>query len=67
VVTDAGRDAFDQLCRERESHLERITADWSEADLAQFTTLFGRLLDDLNAGLPGLPGCPSTPAPREKR
>ena len=50
--------------REREAHLEQVTADWSDADLATFTTLFGRLLDDLAAALPGLrtPGAdPSTP------
>jgi len=76
VVTDAGRDQLDQLRRERENHLERVTADWSEAELATFTDLFGRLLDDLTAGLPGYPcgpgsaaPAPSTalPAPREKR
>jgi DNA-binding MarR family transcriptional regulator len=76
VVTDAGRDQLDQLRREREKHLERVTADWSEAELATFTDLFGRLLDDLTAGLPGYPcgpgsaaPAPSTalPAPREKR
>ena len=37
---------------EREAHLERVTADWPEADLATFTALFGRLLDDLAAALP---------------
>jgi DNA-binding MarR family transcriptional regulator len=74
VVTDAGRAALDQLRREREARLERLTAGWSEADLATLTTLFGRLLDDLTAGLPGFP-CSSVapsdttdlPAPREKR
>jgi DNA-binding MarR family transcriptional regulator len=52
VVTDAGQAALETLRRERESHLERITAAWSDADLAAFTTLFGRLLDDLAAALP---------------
>src|SRR5687767_15297370 len=42
VVTDAGRAAFDELRAERESHLARATAAWSEADLATLTTLFGR-------------------------
>jgi DNA-binding MarR family transcriptional regulator len=76
VVTDAGRAELEQLRREREIHLERVTADWSEAELATLTTLFGRLLDDLTAGLPGYPCGPGNdaspvltdlPAQREKR
>jgi DNA-binding MarR family transcriptional regulator len=73
VVTDAGHEALASLRRERESHLERITAGWSEDDLATFTTLFGRLLDDLAAALPaaGEPAPPvprsSTPSPGETR
>jgi DNA-binding MarR family transcriptional regulator len=76
VVTDAGRAEVEQLRREQESHLERVTADWSEAELATLTTLFGRLIDDLTAGLPGYPCGPGNeappaltdhPAPREKR
>jgi DNA-binding MarR family transcriptional regulator len=69
LVTDAGHTALEALRRERAGQLERVTAGWSERDLATFTTLFGRLLDDLAASLPGLstdPGCPSTDAvPRE--
>jgi DNA-binding MarR family transcriptional regulator len=67
VVTDAGQAALATLRRERESHLEHITAAWNGADLATFTTLFGRLLDDLASALPAsgdaaqsLPG-PSAP------
>jgi DNA-binding MarR family transcriptional regulator len=76
VVTDAGHAELDQLRREREAHLERVTSGWSQADLAAFTALFGRLLDDLTAGLPGYPCGPGSdapaaptdlPAPREKR
>jgi DNA-binding MarR family transcriptional regulator len=52
VVTDSGKAALDTLRREREAHLERVTAGWSDAELATFTTLFGRLLDDLAATLP---------------
>jgi DNA-binding MarR family transcriptional regulator len=55
VVTDAGHAALDVLRREREAHLARVTADWDAADLAALTTLFGRLLDDLAAALPGSP------------
>jgi DNA-binding MarR family transcriptional regulator len=81
VVTEAGHAQLDQLRRERESQLERITAGWPEADLGLLASLFDRLLEDLTAGLPGFacgPGAPSatspstTPpssitAPREKR
>ena len=67
VVTDTGRAAFDELRAEREAQLEQATASWSDEDLAALTTLFGRLLDDLTAVLPGLPGIPSPPEPRENR
>ncbi|MGY2003260.1 MarR family winged helix-turn-helix transcriptional regulator [Blastococcus sp. SYSU DS1024] len=53
VVTDAGRAALDALHSERTAHLARVTAHWDEADLATLTTLFGRLLDDIAADLPG--------------
>jgi DNA-binding MarR family transcriptional regulator len=67
VVTDAGRVAFDGLCAERESHLRRATAGWSDADLATLTDLFARLLDDLSTTLPGSDACGPTDAPRENR
>ncbi|WP_448626663.1 MarR family winged helix-turn-helix transcriptional regulator [Geodermatophilus sp. URMC 64] len=76
VVTDAGRAELEQFRREREAHLERATAGWSEDELATLTALFTRLLDDLTAGLPGYPCGPGSdapsattdvPAPREKR
>jgi DNA-binding MarR family transcriptional regulator len=53
VVTDEGHAALEMLRQERESHLGRITATWTDTELATFTTLFGRLLDDLAAALPG--------------
>jgi len=53
VVTDAGHAALDSLRRERETHLERATAGWGADELAALTTLFGRLIDDLAASLPG--------------
>jgi DNA-binding MarR family transcriptional regulator len=61
VVTDSGHEALDQLRRERESHLERVTAEWSEEDLTTLATLLERLLDDLNRTLPGLADCPEGP------
>jgi DNA-binding MarR family transcriptional regulator len=64
VVTDAGHTALESLRRERETHLERVTAGWSAADLATFTELFGRLLDDLATTLPGS-DADDTDAPRE--
>ena len=76
VVTDAGHAELEQLRRERETYLERATGGWSEAELATFTGLFGRLIDDLTAGLPGYACGPGNdapaaltdlPAPREKR
>jgi DNA-binding MarR family transcriptional regulator len=76
VVTDAGHAQLEELRHQREAHLESITAAWTEEDLATLTTLFGRLLDDLTAGLPGFPCGPGSvapaaptdlPAPREKR
>src|SRR4051812_14320414 len=69
VVTDAGHAALESLRQERERHLERVTAGWDEADLATLTGLFGRLLDDLAATLPGTPesGPSSTDPAREIR
>jgi DNA-binding MarR family transcriptional regulator len=69
VVTDEGHAALETLRNEREAHLERVTADWDLADLATFTSLFGRLLDDLTAHLPGStePGTPDLDSARENR
>jgi DNA-binding MarR family transcriptional regulator len=53
VITDAGHSALHDLCTERESHLDSVTAGWDAADLATFTRLFGRLIDDLESKLPG--------------
>jgi DNA-binding MarR family transcriptional regulator len=53
VVTDGGQAALDALRSEREMHLDRALAHWSDDDVATFSTLLGRLLDDLSASLPG--------------
>ena len=67
VVTDAGAAALREFRAEREAHLARATADWPAADLATFTRLFGRLLDDLAASLPTEPAVvPVAAQPREK-
>ena len=66
VLTDAGSAAIVALRRERESHLDRVTAGWSPEELATFTALFSRLLDDITVNLPGVPdGCGPTDHPRE--
>jgi DNA-binding MarR family transcriptional regulator len=67
VVTDAGHAALETLRREREAHVERVTAGWDDADLAAFTTLFARLLDDIAATLPGTPDASPTDPARETR
>jgi DNA-binding MarR family transcriptional regulator len=66
-VTDAGHTAHEALRRERESHLAHVTADWDAGDLAALTTLFGRLLDDITATLPGNPDAPAGAAPTDPR
>lgn len=62
VVTDAGLAALEAMRRERTAVLDRLTLGWSEPDLAAFTDLLGRFLDDLAAALPG-DVASSTPAP----
>jgi DNA-binding MarR family transcriptional regulator len=66
VVTDAGHAAFDALRSEREAQLERVTASWSDTDLATLTSLFGRLLDDLTHLLPGLAAEPTSATTRKE-
>jgi DNA-binding MarR family transcriptional regulator len=61
VVTDAGVAALEQLGRERAAVVDRITADWRPDDLAAFTGLLGRFLDDLAAALPGDAASTSVP------
>lgn len=56
VITDAGYGVLAELRREREGLMARVTAGWSDGDLADLTRLFGRLLDDLSAALPAEPG-----------
>jgi DNA-binding MarR family transcriptional regulator len=70
VVTDAGHAALASLRAEREAVLDRVTADWDDAELATLTDLFGRLLDGMAAVLPSdAPDALPTPSPtaRETR
>lgn len=61
LVTDAGHAALDALRTEGEAHLQRVTAGWDAADIATLTALFGRLLDDIAATLPGTAdACPAS-------
>ncbi len=61
VVTDAGLAALEQLGQDRAAFLERVTTGWAGDDLAAFTGLLGRFLDDLAAALPG--DAAATPPP----
>lgn len=68
VITDEGHQALQNLCHERETHLTRLTADWDPTDLATFTRLFGRLIDDLETALSGaVPTSSTTPVQRRTR
>jgi DNA-binding MarR family transcriptional regulator len=66
-VTDAGHAAHEALRHERERHLAAVTSGWDVDDLAALTTLFGRLLDDITATLPGNPDAGPPIDPREIR
>jgi DNA-binding MarR family transcriptional regulator len=66
-VTDAGHAALEALRRERENHLAHVTAGWDAGELAALTSLFGRLLDDIAATLPGNPDAPAGTAPIDPR
>lgn len=65
VVTDAGIAALAQLGRDRAAVVDRITTAWNPDDLAAFSDLLGRFLDDLAAALPG--DAASTPVPGDLR
>lgn len=51
VITDAGHSAIQGLCTERENHLGQVMSGWTAEELASFTRLFARLIDDLEIGL----------------
>jgi DNA-binding MarR family transcriptional regulator len=61
VVTDAGRAELEKLRAEREAYFGQVMADWSDDDVATFTTLFQRLLDGVAATLPADPMSSPTP------
>lgn len=51
ALTDAGADALAARCRDRDAHLGRVTAGWSEQDRANLAVLLDRLAADLAADL----------------
>jgi len=50
-LTDAGRDVLEHATRNRQALLQRVTADWSTADVAQLVALLERLTEGYSAGV----------------
>jgi DNA-binding MarR family transcriptional regulator len=69
VITDAGHTALQELCTEREFRLGQATSAWDPDELATFTRLFGRFIDDVESALTGTATCqdPQIPAPASPR
>ena len=67
VVTDAGHAVLASLRAEREALLDRVTADWDDAELTALIHLFGRLLDGLTSVIPSETAADALPTPRETR
>jgi DNA-binding MarR family transcriptional regulator len=61
VITEAGHQAMQDLCTEREARVARATAAWDPDELATFTRLLGRLIDDMEASLTGTAGDRTVP------
>lgn len=51
ALTDSGATALADRCRERDRHLARVTAGWSEPDRRALAALLDRLAADLAADL----------------
>lgn len=51
ALTDAGAAVLAARCRDRDSHLARVTAAWTEQDRASLAVLLDRLAADLAADL----------------
>jgi DNA-binding MarR family transcriptional regulator len=66
-ITDAGTQALQDLCTERETRLDQATAAWEPTDLATFVRLFNRFIDDLETALPAGPGSAPATFPRRTR
>ena len=65
VITDEGHSALEGLCAEREDRVATATAAWDPEELATFTRLFSRLIDDMEAALPGTPADRPASAPSQ--
>ena len=67
MITDAGHEALQELCAEREAAIGRATEAWDPTDLATFIRLFGRLIDDMETALLGSATASPAPSPRRTR
>ncbi|WP_448615377.1 MarR family winged helix-turn-helix transcriptional regulator [Modestobacter sp. URMC 112] len=65
VVTADGEAVLDAMRRERDSLLERVTAEWPPGERAAFTRQLHRFVQDLTAHLPALGG--SSPCTEKDR
>ena len=65
VVTPDGEAVLDAMRRERDSLLERVTADWPPGERATFTRQLHRFVQDLTDHLPALGG--SSPCTEKDR
>jgi DNA-binding MarR family transcriptional regulator len=63
VATDAGTAVLQEMRRERDELLARITSTWSSTDLTVFAELLQRFVRDLTHQFPAL-SLPDGPAPR---
>jgi|tagenome__1003787_1003787.scaffolds.fasta_scaffold20817013_2 DNA-binding MarR family transcriptional regulator len=52
VVTPAGHAMLQEMCQERAVLLRRVTDGWTAEEMALFTGLIGRFVDDLTERLP---------------
>ncbi|WP_156223586.1 MarR family winged helix-turn-helix transcriptional regulator [Pseudactinotalea suaedae] len=50
-LTGAGRDVLEHATRNRQALLQRVTADWSAADVAQLVALLERLTEGYRTGV----------------
>jgi DNA-binding MarR family transcriptional regulator len=54
VVTAAGQAAYDAMRTSRERMVERIVAEWSEADVKELVAVLGRFNDDFEMARPAI-------------
>ena len=66
-VTSAGAALTDGLRRRREHHIAGVLADWTPAERASFSQLFGRFVDGLAALVDGRPAADPPSLPHDGR